>query len=674
MSNSLPTILKAGTFKYYDGKAPSKQVAINILMSIFEDKKDKVGIENKIYILKGRTGSGKSTVLPYYLFDSYLKKGHSVWSTQPRIILAQENSRQITSFYKLHLGIDIGSITGHSKNKPRMRNHILFTTIKILARKLLSLINNENRLLTNPYKVFIIDEVHEIDLPTMETLKIIKMFLAKYANKTECPLFIFSSATLDEIALVNYFFIDDANLSEKSKAIKLLQRNHNIFGYVEGEANYPVTKYYLEDKDIRNLAELERRDSNAVMIEGAKYYIENILPKQVTSNNSIEITEEIVIAAAADQQQQQTTKTKSFKKSASDGLIIIPSPKNDIPLIGRIIFEFLKKNNKYSCFLATANNSKFHSKEYVEGNTSAILKEFRQNNGSSSKKYFVIIGYASGYSTLGDYIIGKNNNNIPNEIKIYVSSPVVETGMTISTIEFILDFGLQTSPFYFPLVNFKKFKIIPIDKDKLTQREGRVGRRTKGEFHHLYSKKITASLPQSISQTINTICLSHMFVQLFERNKVIDLVNLNNLFLPTSIDILITTSQDLMKSFIIGPHGENYNRDTDIHNILINYFMYNHKKNLLEACLLAYSNWRQMKIQKFNIYNYETLEVDSIKTNFRSNLFNTKTFSPTDHISMFIPTKTIEDFKETITESEIDFIREARNTFTNILTRNREPD
>jgi hypothetical protein len=613
-------MFSTNSFSYFNGDIENTGTAA--VFTIIQNLRKK--ISNKIYILKGRTGSGKSTILVHFLFQEF----GNVWSAQPRVVLTEQNSLQISINHGYVVGENIGYKTGGPKNIPKDKSHILFTTTKILCFKLQDLINDETKFVNNLYKVFIIDEVHEINIETIELLKIVKTFLNKYGSAKNCPLFIFTSATLDELALTKYLF----GLSTLEKAKNLLMKDKTLYGEVKGNFNFDIQKNYIDQKAIDHITTEERRNPQIVLYESAKYYINNILPKQLASEN-----------------------VNKQKRKARDGLIIIPNPMEGIPIISNQISKYCI-DNKIPHILVTGRvidpspSEKVIDKiadsppsGKVTRSNFSLTDLSAQRSEHKNEKYLLIFGYSVGYSPVSDFIISNNEKErIDNEIKIIIASPVVETGLTIGTLEFILDLGLQQSPFYFPLLNACFFKTFPIDNNKMVQREGRLGRNCPGEVYHFYTSEITKKLPPSIPQTINCGCLSGIFIQIIEDMKIIDLPKINNyLFLPASIDVMIASGQDFMNSLTIGMFGELI-KPRNYRKTLIRYFFHILKRGLLESCVLAQMNMRKMKTQRFSLFDPpfkpEIFTIDKLNQNF--NLFDS-----------------------------IDIIKTARNYYTEITTK-----
>ncbi|KAH7955807.1 hypothetical protein HPB52_003900 [Rhipicephalus sanguineus] len=115
---------------------------------------------NRVVVISGETGSGKTTQVPQFILDSYIEKGLGslckIICTQPRRISA----------------ISVSSLLHSSCRAPRDRGSILFCTTGILLQQLQS----------DPYILaashVILDEVHERDLQTDFLSIILKDLLA----------------------------------------------------------------------------------------------------------------------------------------------------------------------------------------------------------------------------------------------------------------------------------------------------------------------------------------------------------------------------------------------------------------------------------------------------------------------------------------------------------------
>lgn len=171
-------------------------ITSELIYQILYAKNTQINFERKLCLIKGMTGSGKSTKLLTTLLEKYPKK--NILCTEPRKLLCYNNSTALDEMFNHKLGETVGFMTGDSKvfpNKPG----ILYLTIEILNQKF-----NQNISL-NSFSYIVIDEVHELSYETLFALYYIKIYIHKHYQNKNCPTFILQSATLDEKLLASYF-------------------------------------------------------------------------------------------------------------------------------------------------------------------------------------------------------------------------------------------------------------------------------------------------------------------------------------------------------------------------------------------------------------------------------------------------------------------------------------
>ncbi|SGZ24450.1 BQ5605_C023g09724 [Microbotryum silenes-dioicae] len=154
--------------------------------------------EYQVVIIEGETGSGKTTQLPQYLFESgFCKDGLKIGCTQPRRVAAMSVAARVAEEVGCRLGNEVGySIRFEDCTSDKTR--IKYMTDGMLLREFL----------TEPdlggYSVMIIDEAHERTLSTDILLGLVKD-IARF--RPDFRLLI-SSATLNATKFSEYF--DDA--------------------------------------------------------------------------------------------------------------------------------------------------------------------------------------------------------------------------------------------------------------------------------------------------------------------------------------------------------------------------------------------------------------------------------------------------------------------------------
>jgi len=173
---NLPTLLRSGYIKP-NPKLKLMKSAINsiknmrgidYIMNFISDivpvssgataRKQARSIGDKVIVLKSDTGSGKSTVMPPFLYETFqdrTRKGIAV--TQPRILTAIDIAENLPEHYTyLKLDDNLGYSTGDYKREPKNKG-ITFMTIGILLQQLKSL---EDEMFMRKYSFILIDEVH----------------------------------------------------------------------------------------------------------------------------------------------------------------------------------------------------------------------------------------------------------------------------------------------------------------------------------------------------------------------------------------------------------------------------------------------------------------------------------------------------------------------------------
>jgi pre-mRNA-splicing factor ATP-dependent RNA helicase DHX16 len=80
-------------------------------LPIFKFKEDllKAVEEHQVLVVEGETGSGKTTQIPQYLYDSgWCKDGKKIGCTQPRRVAAMSVSARVAEEMEVKLGNEVG--------------------------------------------------------------------------------------------------------------------------------------------------------------------------------------------------------------------------------------------------------------------------------------------------------------------------------------------------------------------------------------------------------------------------------------------------------------------------------------------------------------------------------------------------------------------------------------
>uniref|UniRef100_A0A3Q1C9R2 ATP-dependent RNA helicase TDRD9 n=1 Tax=Amphiprion ocellaris TaxID=80972 RepID=A0A3Q1C9R2_AMPOC len=182
---------------------------------------------NSVVIIRGATGSGKTTQLPQYILDHYNEKNTScnIVVTQPRKIGATSIARWVAMQRKCTLGSLVGYQVGLEKMATE-HTQLIYMTTGVLLQKLVSA-----KCLTEFSHIFI-DEVHE----RTEEMDFLLLVLRKLLHSNSyCVKIILMSATINCRQFAEYF------------ATIIRGRMNPAYVFEVEGAPYAIEEFYLDD-------------------------------------------------------------------------------------------------------------------------------------------------------------------------------------------------------------------------------------------------------------------------------------------------------------------------------------------------------------------------------------------------------------------------------------------
>lgn len=154
---------------------------------------------NKVVVLSGETGCGKTTQIPQYILDHSIQNGKgsmcNIVVTQPRRIVAMSIAERVAWERGETLGKSVGYQVRLEGRPPLQEGRILFCTTGILLRRM------QNNTLLKGVSHVIVDEVHERDINTDFLLILLRELL----NKNQELKIIVMSATVNSERFSQYF-------------------------------------------------------------------------------------------------------------------------------------------------------------------------------------------------------------------------------------------------------------------------------------------------------------------------------------------------------------------------------------------------------------------------------------------------------------------------------------
>lgn len=462
---------------------------------------------DKVIVLKSDTGSGKSTVLPPFLYEQFqLRTRKYIAVTQPRVLTAIDISTNLPDNYSyLKLGDNLGYSTGDYKYEPKNKGIIYMTTGIILAH--LKIMEPADFL--KRYSFIIIDEVHDRDLNIDMAIYALKKFLADNYKDPACPFVILMSATFNPDIFMDYFDSPDENFIQVTGSTFPIEKNFLLFD-TPNYIKYAIDK--AEELHITNIDDIDtgsqfrdiiifvngKGDAKAVM-EKLHFFNSTILKKPFA-----EVLEYI--------NKKPKEKTGGGDSGGDD---------ND------------DEKKRYHIGVINLNRDSFNKSgtEY-------------QNMFSKIDDIMVPV-----YNLTDKGVVDLNSINywVKPTRRLIIATPIAETGVTIDTLKYCIDTGLQFSVGFNYDFGVKVITSKDVTQGMAIQRRGRVGRKAAGVWYPCFTKKTFESLDidqfakiliDDITQDINSILIKEtqtMVVENERSNVTKKYIDENNLFLTNKI-------------------------------------------------------------------------------------------------------------------------------------------
>ena len=415
--------------------------------------------QNRITIISGSTGCGKSTQVPQYIY--YSNPNYKILMTQPRRIAAVSIAKRLSEEMHQKLGKKIGF---HVSMNPNFSSDtkILVETTGIFLEELI----HKNL----EYSHIIIDEVHERDIYIDLVLAMIKWYFEQHPRSK--MRIILMSATISEDEFANY--LKDTN-GGKIPIIKIDESPHLTYEFI-------LNEIYLNIKTDLIISE--------------------------------QLKEEIVLGSSI------------FSSMMIDNPCFI---KELFPVCAALIEKICKENdeNRNGILIFVPGLGEIH--ELLD-----YLQIYLENNKDNLE--FLIL-HSQIADTDQDKIFKMNNKR-----KIILATNIAESSITISNVDFVIDFCLVKQTRYDPNQNSSFLELKWCSKANCRQRKGRIGRVNTGYYFQLITEKLYNNLDEKPVPEILRISLEIPILKLkiYEPEKEPKDILLKTINPPDEVTILRT--------------------------------------------------------------------------------------------------------------------------------------
>ncbi|CAM1323700.1 DHX36 (predicted) [Pycnogonum litorale] len=456
--------------------------------------------DNRVVVISGETGCGKTTQVPQYILDDYINCNDgslcSIVCTQPRRISAISVAERVADEREETCG-GLNNSVGYQirldAKLPRKYGSVLFCTTGIVLQWLQS-----DPFLTG-YSHIILDEVHERDINT-DFLIIILRDLLKQRSDLKLILM---SATLNAESFSQYF----GNCPMVT-----------IPGFT-----YPVTEYYLEDAVEHCRYRLTPSDRRTKRLPVYFKY---------TPKGKRIIREEV------EKHDRKMYYLRSIKNLYSPQTVETLENMD----VDSIDYDLICNLIKYICQTSGDGGILI----FLDGwNSIKKLNDKITYDCWFKRGQFIVIPLHSLMPTV-------NQRNVfcrppPGVRKIVIATNIAETSITIDDIVFVIDSGKIKMSNFDETNNVATLEAQWVSLANSRQRKGRAGRVTPGICYHLYTRGKLSELdeylaPEILRTRLDEVCLR---IKILKLGNVVSF--LKNAMDPPSVESITIAINLLQK-------------------------------------------------------------------------------------------------------------------------------
>ncbi|CAI2341581.1 unnamed protein product [Caenorhabditis sp. 36 PRJEB53466] len=394
--------------------------------------------DNRVTLIKGETGCGKSTQVAQFLLEHFIHTSRGAHFnavvSQPRRISAISLAERVANERAEEVGETCGYNVRFDSASPRPYGSIMFCTVGVLLRMM------ENGL--RGISHVIIDEIHERDVDTDFVLIVLREMIKEYKDLRV----ILMSATIDTQLFTNFF--DTYPGIGPTPVIKMHGRT------------FPVQSFFLSDillnlKHMPQLPEAKKRKKGAAPPQDDDEGDEEVDDKGRNMN--------ILTDPESSPSLKEAMSRISEKEIPYD---VIEEILKDIAARGvdGAVLIFLPG---WAEIMSLCNRLLEHP-EFGGSNQYEVLPLHSQLTSQEQRKVF---------------------NHYPGKRKIIISTNIAETSITIDDVVYVIDSCKAKERMYTSNNNMIHFATVWASKTNIIQRRGRAGRVRAGYAFHLCSKQ-----------------------------------------------------------------------------------------------------------------------------------------------------------------------------------------
>ncbi|KAA3676381.1 ATP-dependent RNA helicase A [Paragonimus westermani] len=379
---------------------------------------------NRVTLIRGETGCGKTTQVPQFILDSFIESGRgaecSILVTQPRRISAISLAERIAFERAEVVGTSVGYSVRFETVHPRPYGSILFCTVGTMARKMESGLRGVSHI--------IVDEIHERDVNTDFMLILLREMVQAHRDLR----LVLMSATIDTTMFVEYF--------GECSVLDIEGRTH------------PVEYYFLED-----------------CIKMLNY----VPPPCDERKRKRRLEAEMSAEAVADN--CNLVCGSEYGEDVARSMREITEKEAPFDLIGCLLERIAGMGIPGAVLI------------FLPGwNIISMLRKYLQAHPRFGGKDYLILPLHSQVPREDQRLVFRPSP--PGVTKLVLSTNIAETSITINDVVFVIDLCLVRMKMFTARNNMTSYSTSWASKTNLEQRRGRAGRVRPGYAFHLCSR------------------------------------------------------------------------------------------------------------------------------------------------------------------------------------------
>ena len=435
-------------------------------------------LQNRVTIISGDTGCGKTTQVPQAVFDHYVSMGmggtcHCV-VTQPRRVSAMSVAERVAAERVEILGTTVGYQIRQESVLPRSCGSLLFCTTGVLIRRLTKFIRTGAQEIPNISIIFV-DEVHERDVNSDFLLIMLKRILQHNSSIR----IVLMSATINAEKFSQFF--------DSCPIVTIPGRT------------FDVTEQFLEDY----VTIIARPVSSSSSSFGNKLMRSDSWRREKLERNRTR--------ARSTFEYSEAVRQLRHKGLDEDELAAVASMSDvnfiDYDMLTELILHIDQDPRRGSilCFLPGWE-------EILSAHEMLLSHPFVVRNPR-----FVVLRLHSNISPQEQQEVFRPVAD--DKRKIVLSTNIAETSITLDDCVFVIDSGRAKRMTYDPHTQISSLGVTWASKANVKKRKGRAGRVCEGVCYCLFTRSQFAGMqdemdPDMTVVPLDQICLSTLALQI----------------------------------------------------------------------------------------------------------------------------------------------------------------